>query len=57
MKTEKEIIIELLNALILAEEHLDWCGWGDTYERECARNDKLPEVITNAIVLAREYLG
>lgn len=23
--------------------HLEYCGYGDSYERECAREDKLPE--------------
>jgi len=25
--------LELIDAL---EEHLDWCGWGDKWERECS---------------------
>lgn len=26
-----------------AVAHLEFCGYGDKYERECARDDKLPE--------------
>lgn len=33
---------ELLKALIEAEKHLDWIGYGDKYERECAMEQNLP---------------
>lgn len=36
-------------ALVKAKEHLEWIGYGDNYERECANNAKLPELIENAI--------
>ncbi len=44
---------ELLEALEAAEEHLNFCGWGDKYERECARDEKLPEKIRAAIAKVR----
>jgi len=32
-----------------AQEHLDYCGYGDRWERECADAAKLPNVIQSAI--------
>jgi hypothetical protein len=56
MKTENEIIIQLFDALILAQLHLNYCGWGDSWERSCAEEENLPEIIENALGLAREYI-
>ena len=39
----------LLEALKLAVEHLDFCGYGDSYERECAISSKIPEKLEAAI--------
>jgi len=39
-------------ALEAAKDHLDFCGYGDSYERECAFADKLPEKIEAAISVA-----
>jgi hypothetical protein len=47
---------DLLAALKLASEHLDYCGYGDSYERECAMDAKLPELIANAITKAECHL-
>ena len=52
-KQEKEkmlLIIELYEALQKAEQHLSYCGYGDTWERECAREDKLEERISTALI-------
>jgi len=38
---------ELLEMLKAAKEHLEYCGYGDSYERECAGN--LDDRIQNAI--------
>lgn len=54
---KEEIIAGLLDALVAAKEHLDWAGWGDSYERECARDAKLPERINDAIAKAKHCLG
>ncbi len=43
---------ELLSALILAEEHLEYCGYGDSWESECARDSGLAKTITKAITKA-----
>ena len=37
MKTLKEVV-EIAEAL---RDHLDYCGWGDSWERECAEADNL----------------
>jgi hypothetical protein len=39
----------LLDALIDAGAHLDYCGYGDSWERECAVHAKLPKKIEAAI--------
>lgn len=39
----------LLKALKAAAAHLDWAGYGDSYERKCANDAKLPEHIQSAI--------
>lgn len=46
---------KLAEALRDAEAHLDYCGYGDSWERECARDDKLPERIEEALELCRKY--
>ncbi len=43
---------ELLEALKQAEAHLEYTGWGDGWERECAREAKLPELVRAAIAKA-----
>jgi len=44
------------DALSLAEDHLDWIGWGDTYERQCAKESGLGNKIQAAIRGAKEVL-
>lgn len=46
-----EIIKQLKFALTLAKQHLDWTGYGDKYERECAREAGLEAVIDKALAL------
>jgi len=36
-----ELEQKLLDALVLAQEHLEFCGYGDNYEREIAKSIKL----------------
>lgn len=31
----------LYEALVLAHSHLEYCNYGDAYERECAKGEKL----------------
>ena len=42
----------LLEALIAAKEHLEYCGYGDRWERECARDGGLIEKIDAALTAA-----
>ena len=56
MATE-EIIQELVDALEEAKEHLDYCGYGDSWERECAEASKLEETIDSALNNGRGYLA
>ena len=42
---------DLVEALEAAESHLDYCGYGDEWERECAEG--LPEKIASALSAAR----
>lgn len=46
--TNKKVIdyeeyIKLAELFDEAVQHLEYTGYGDSYERECARDDKLPE--------------
>ncbi len=50
----KEVVAELLSALKAAQAHLDYTGYGDKWERECALSDKLAEQIQAAIDKAEE---
>ena len=47
-------IEELEEALRLAVNHLDYCGWGDSYERGCARDEGLPEKLAQALAQQEE---
>ncbi len=46
---EYKILNALLDALKAASDHLDYCGYGDSWERECAYESKLPQQIEEAI--------
>lgn len=39
----------LVAALECAQAHLEWIGWGDSYERQCAHDAGLPEQIELAL--------
>lgn len=47
--TSKEKIALLREALQAAQAHLDYCGYGDKWERECAAEEKLEEKINDAL--------
>ena len=42
-------VLKLYVALRRALDHLEFTGYGDSFERECARDDKLSQVITRAL--------
>lgn len=46
----------LLEALEAARDHLEYCGYGDSWERECAEESKLAEKIAVAISAAKELV-
>ena len=46
---EEEYVREIEDALIAAEEHLDYCGYGDPWERECADQAGLSDKIGAAV--------
>jgi hypothetical protein len=48
------LIKTLTEALRAASEHLDYCGYGDRWERECAMEQKLDDKIEAALKLAEE---
>ena len=43
------LIQQLVEALKDAESHLDYCGYGDRWERECAESSKLSGKIAEAL--------
>jgi hypothetical protein len=47
---------QVYDALVEAESHLDYCGYGDSWERECARHDNLPEKLQAAIKAGEIWL-
>jgi hypothetical protein len=44
----------LAKALKEAIDHLDYCGYGDSWERECAHDSGLPDRLETAMAKARE---
>lgn len=44
---------QLASALQAASDHLEWTGYGDNWERECARSSKLEQKIEDALKLAK----
>jgi hypothetical protein len=54
--SEIQIIKNLTEALTAAEAHLEYCGYGDSWERECAKSEKLSEQITKALEQSNNYL-
>lgn len=40
----------------MAHNHLEYCGYGDQWERECAREAKLPARIEQVIEEATKFI-
>lgn len=55
--TKDKLIRKLHNALSDAQKHLEFCGYGDRYERECATEEKLPDKIEEALNDGDAYLS
>jgi len=53
----KRVNNKLLKTLKMAKEHLEYCNYGDSWERECAKEIKLEEVIEKTIKQAEKYLS
>lgn len=45
----RQQVTTLRAALQAAADHLDYCGYGDRWESECARSEKLEERIEKAL--------
>ena len=62
MNTKNVKVIPLTEYKKLAElfqealAHLEFCGYGDSYERECAREDKLPQRLEKMEKIVQEIL-
>lgn len=48
------LVKELYDTLKEAHDHLCYCGYGDSWERECAEEAKLDEKIEKALKRAEE---
>lgn len=46
--------LKLAEALDAAISHLDYCGYGDSWERDCAKQSKLSEKLEAAMKEAEE---
>lgn len=42
-------VLKLYVALRRALDHLEYTGYGDSFERECAKDDKLSQLIQSAL--------
>ena len=51
------IMKSLYEALSAAEQHLDYCGYGDRWERECARDSGLIKQVDEAIRQGKNIFG
>ena len=51
------IVSRLKEALKAARDHLEYCGYGDRWERECAYDRGLPDLINQAIEQAEKEVG
>lgn len=51
------VLKQTYEALLAASEHLDYCGYGDSWERECAEASNLEDQIAKGIEAAAKELG
>ncbi len=56
MSSKDELIRTLGEALCKASDHLDYCGYGDNWERECAVEQGLEEEIEGAVGKYKEHI-
>lgn len=55
-KRLRAVLKQTREALSDAKDHLDYCGWGDKWERECAKEQKLEPKIDAALGAAEQAL-
>jgi len=48
------VIAKLEDALYAASRHLNYCGWGDSWERECADEQGIPEQVEQALAIRND---
>lgn len=53
--SENNIINTLGDVLQMAYDHLEYCGYGDSWERECADSQMLSTRIESALELFEKY--
>jgi hypothetical protein len=51
IETLKQEIKDVQEAFQEASSHLDYTGYGDKWERECAEHANLPEKVSNGLAL------
>lgn len=54
---DRKLIQQLVDALQEASDHLEYCGYGDNWERECALEAKLPQKIELALEAGNDALN
>jgi hypothetical protein len=52
----KKVLKTVTEALQEASDHLDYCGYGDKWERECADASKIEEHVSFALEQAGKVL-
>ena len=53
---EKRVLRKVVMALKAARDHLDYCGYGDAWERECAQALGTEKKIKEGLVLGEALL-
>lgn len=56
MSQDTKMIQKLLEVLEAAYDHLEYCGYGDSWERECARDANLPNKIYSTLEEGKKHL-
>lgn len=56
MSKAEKLIVMLVEGLEEASDCLDYCGYGDSWERECAYHNGSPEKIEAALKAGQEYI-
>jgi hypothetical protein len=56
MEIERVELTTIMYALEQAKQFLDWIGYGDSYEKDCAKTEKLEETLERAIEIGNEAL-